>query len=128
MLAHLSFLTVVLVVAYLFHRYQLVSDHLLPFIRSHYPRFNQYSPLNTFEDQRNAGLSSSNFDLESNNMAAGDSRQGLDAAGSAEIQRIMREEGVSFDEARLRRHQHLLARNNVDPSGMPLDSKAITRL
>lgn len=31
-------------------------------------------------------------------MLVGDSRQGLDAVGSAEIQRIMREEGVSFDE------------------------------
>lgn len=53
----------------------------------------------------------------------------------------------SFDEARLRRHTRLLARNGIDPTGkwlfrigsgrtifnpgapgMPLDSKAVTRL
>lgn len=44
-------------------------------------------------------LSSSNFDLEANN--AGDSREGLDPEGAAEVQRIMREEGCSFDEVRL---------------------------
>lgn len=43
-------------------------------------------------------LSSSNFDLEANN--AGDSREGLDPEGAAEVQRIMREEGCSFDEVR----------------------------
>lgn len=45
-------------------------------------------------------LTSSNFDLEADNIRAGDSRIGLDEAGAAEVQRIMREEGVSFDEVR----------------------------
>lgn len=43
-------------------------------------------------------LSSSNFDLEANNLDVGDSREGLDSAGAAEVHRIMREERVNFDE------------------------------
>lgn len=35
----------------------------------------------------------------------------------------------SFDEARLRRHRRLLQENRIDPqTGLPLDSKAVTRL
>jgi hypothetical protein len=45
-------------------------------------------------------LTSSNFDLEADNIRAGDSRMGLDEVGAAEIQRIMRDEHVSFDEVR----------------------------
>lgn len=45
-------------------------------------------------------LSSSNFDIEADNLRAGDSRMGLDEVGAAEVHRIMSEEGVSFDEVR----------------------------
>lgn len=203
MLFHLSTLAIILLVVYLFHRYQLVSDHLLPFLRSKgllqpavgYNRLSSFaeqsgagvrppSPSSPISAQRSRGwitradtdwlgvfvqLSSSNFDLEANN--AGDSREGLDPEGAAEVQRIMREEGCSFDEvrffsslrtalferggwdpfvprvccpqlirpsklthpslsqqARLRRHRRILARNGADATGMPTDSKAITSL
>jgi hypothetical protein len=55
-------------------------------------QYAQYTPLATFEDQRNAGLSSSNFDLENN--IASDSRTGLDDQGTQEIMSIMRRNGV----------------------------------
>jgi len=87
----------------------------------------QYAPLNTFADQRSAGLSSGAFDIEAN-MADGDSRTGLDEAGAAEVQAIMQSHRVNFDQARLIRQNQILARNGIDPSGMPLDSKAVTRL
>ncbi|KAL7411240.1 hypothetical protein BDY24DRAFT_397170 [Mrakia frigida] len=128
MLLHVSFIAIILLVAWAFHRYQLVSDHLLPFMRRKFPRMNSYVALQSFEGQRSQGLSSSNFDLEADNIRAGDSRMGLDEVGAAEVHRIMSEESVSFDDARLRRHQRLLARNGIDPTGMPTDSKAITRL
>jgi len=81
----------------------------------------------TFAAQRAGGLSSSNFDLEVN-VQGGDARTGLDEAGTQEVLEIMRSQGVTFDEARLIRHHRILARNGIDPSGMPLDSKAVTRL
>ncbi|KAF8704768.1 hypothetical protein RHS03_05841, partial [Rhizoctonia solani] len=105
-----------------------------------------YMPLSSFEDQRDAGLTSAHFDIESLNIAAGDSRSGLDETGAAEVQRIMQEERVGFDEARLIRQKRYLAANGIDPNtgscisllyvadglpwipGMPLDSKAVTRL
>ncbi|KZW00011.1 hypothetical protein EXIGLDRAFT_723168 [Exidia glandulosa HHB12029] len=96
----------------------------LPYFR-HYA----YSPLpgSSFADQAAGGLSSSTFDLEGN-IFGGDSRVGLDEHGAAEVNDIMRREHVSFDQARVIRQQRYLARNGIDPSGMPLDSKAITRL
>jgi hypothetical protein len=57
-------------------------------------RMQHYMPLSSFEDQANAGLTSAHFDIESMNMMAGDSRQGLDEAGAEEVKRIMTEEGV----------------------------------
>ncbi|KAG8860322.1 hypothetical protein FRB96_003971 [Tulasnella sp. 330] len=57
-------------------------------------------------------------------MTAGDSRSGLDEVGAAEVRAIMQSHRVNFDQARLIRHNQILARNGIDPSGMPLDSKA----
>jgi len=98
----------------------LPSDIQLP------NRFRAYVPLSTFESQRDSGLSSTAFDLEAN--LAGDSRLGLDERGAEEVRNIMQTQGVTFDQARLIRHKQILARNGIDPTGMPLDSKAITRL
>lgn len=75
-----------------------------------------------------AGLTSSRFDIEAN-IRGGDPRAGLDEAGLAAVHRIMSEQRVSFDEARLRHHRAVLASHNIDPrTGMPLDAKAVTRL
>ena len=53
---------------------------------------------------------------------------GLDEQGTREVMDIMKRERVNFDRARLIRQNRILAANGIDPSGMPLDSKAITRL
>ncbi|KAF8329458.1 uncharacterized protein EI90DRAFT_2923928, partial [Cantharellus anzutake] len=118
-------------VAY-YHRARLapyVPQRLLSILpTSFFGRFGRhYVPLSTFEAQRDAGLSSNMFDLEGN--IDGDSRVGLDERGEEEVRRIMQARGVTFDQARLIRHKEYLARNGIDPNtGMPLDSKAITRL
>lgn len=57
MFFHLSFLAVVIVVAWAFHRYQLVSDHLIPFVKRKFPRMNQYTQLQSFSSQAGAGVS-----------------------------------------------------------------------
>jgi len=104
---------------------------LIPYVpervKSMFPGLSHYTPVSTFADQAAAGLSSNSFDIEAN-MRDGDSRVGLDEQGTQEVMDIMRRERVNFDQARLIRHNRILASNGIDPSGMPLDSKAITRL
>ncbi|KAJ7173558.1 hypothetical protein C8R46DRAFT_1083130 [Mycena filopes] len=92
-----------------------------------FPTLSSYQPLATFSDQIGAGMSSADFDLEAN-VRDQDSRSGLDEQGTREIMEIMRRERVNFDQARLIRHNRNLAQNGIDPSGMPMDSKAVTRL
>lgn len=58
-----------------------------------FPQLDHYAPLSTFSDQATAGMSSSNFDIEAN-MRDGDSRSGLDEAGTREVMEIMRRERV----------------------------------
>jgi len=100
----------------------------LPYPFASHPSSAGYSRVpSTFAAQASRGLSSSAFDLEQN-IHGDDSRMGLDEAGTQEILEIMRVQGVNFDEARLIRHHKILARNGIDPSGMPIDSKAVTRL
>ncbi|KAF7371050.1 hypothetical protein MSAN_00739200 [Mycena sanguinolenta] len=101
--------------------------HVPARIRQLLPTLNHYQPLATFSEQIGAGMSSSNFDLEAN-VRDEDSRTGLDEQGTREVMEIMRRERVNFDQARLIRHNRILAQNGIDPSGMPMDSKAITRL
>ncbi|KAJ7708931.1 hypothetical protein B0H17DRAFT_1191441 [Mycena rosella] len=84
-------------------------------------------PLATFSQQVGAGMTSADFDLEAN-VRDEDTRAGLDEQGTREIMDIMRRERVNFDQARLIRHNRILAQNGIDPSGMPMDSKAVTRL
>ncbi|KAI0796203.1 hypothetical protein C8Q75DRAFT_872570 [Abortiporus biennis] len=119
----LSALLVMLVFKY---RTNLIS-HVPKPIKSLFPSLGHYAPLSTFEDQANAGLSSSAFDIEAN-IRDGDSRAGLDEQGTQEVLEIMRRERVNFDQARLIRQNRIFLANGIDPSGMPLDSKAITRL
>ncbi|EPQ31290.1 uncharacterized protein PFL1_01475 [Pseudozyma flocculosa PF-1] len=90
----------------------------------------RYSRLGNFDwgNSIRAGLNSSLFDIEAN-VRDGDQRSGLDERGAMDIQAIMQQYGVSFDEARLIRHKQILANNNIDPlTGLPLDSKAVTSL
>jgi Fungal protein of unknown function (DUF2015) len=53
-----------------------------------------YAPLSTFADQAAAGMTSSTFDIEADNIFLGDSRVGLDDQGTQEVMEIMRRENV----------------------------------
>lgn len=56
---------------------------------------NQYTPLSTFSDQAEAGLTSVMFDTEAN-INDGDSRAGLDERGTQEVLEIMRRKRVKY--------------------------------
>ncbi|TFL02033.1 hypothetical protein BDV98DRAFT_547601 [Pterulicium gracile] len=127
MFFYLSLAAIVALLAVFIYRYRATVVHYIPErIQLAFPTLSNYSPLSSFSDQARAGLTSSNFDIESNNIREGDSRAGLDVAGTQEVMDIMRRERVTFDQARLIRHNAILARNGIDPSGMPMDSKAVT--
>jgi len=125
----LSFFSFAALLVMLLYRYRQ-SISLPQSIRSlvAHPSASNYAPLATFADQASAGITSSNFDIEANNIRDGDSRMGLDETGTREVMEIMRRESVNFDQARLIRQNRYLAANGIDPSGLPLDAKAITRL
>lgn len=75
-------------------RYRAVISPYLPQrVKSLFPHLSHYVPLSTFADQANAGLTSSEFDIEAN-IHAGDSRIGLDERGTEEVMEIMRRERV----------------------------------
>jgi hypothetical protein len=70
------------------------------------------------------GLTSETFDL-SQNLRDGDTRAGLE--NSEEIKRIMEQEGVGFDQARLLNQQRKFKSNNIDPqTGLPRDPKFVS--
>jgi len=128
MLFHLSLLAALALLVMLGYHYRAsILPHVPSKVRSLFPGLSYYTPLSTFSSQANAGLTSTMFDIEAN-INEGDSRAGLDERGTQEVLEIMRRERVNFDQARLIRHNQILARNGIDPSGMPLDSKAVTRL
>jgi hypothetical protein len=79
-------------VLYRYRAHIPVPEHLQAFIPS-YSREN-YAPLSTFEDQAAAGITSSTFDIEADNIFQGDSRAGLDEQGTQEVMEIMRRENV----------------------------------
>lgn len=78
----------------MFHYRAHIIPHVPQRVRSFFPGLNQYTPLSTFADQANAGMSSSAFDIEANNILEGDSRTGLDERGTQEVMEIMRRERV----------------------------------
>ncbi|CCE62040.1 hypothetical protein TPHA_0B03680 [Tetrapisispora phaffii CBS 4417] len=78
----------------------------------------------SFSDDIEAGLSSTNFDLESGNV--GDQREGLDDIAKEEIKKIMAEKNLSFDAARLAYTEEKFGKNNIAADGMPKDPKTVT--
>lgn len=88
-------------------------------------RMRYASVSGSFADDLEDGLSSANFDIESN-IAAGDLRQGLLEAATAEIKRSMASKGLLFDEARLQYLQNQLGLNNIGSDGVPLDPRTVT--
>ncbi|KZT21205.1 hypothetical protein NEOLEDRAFT_1158334 [Neolentinus lepideus HHB14362 ss-1] len=128
MLFYLSLVAFLALLVMLGFRYRAqLLPHVPARVKSMFPGLQNYTPLSTFSEQVGAGLSSASFDIEAN-IRDGDSRAGLDERGTQEVMEIMRRERVNFDQARLIRQSQILARNDIDPSGMPLDSKAVTRL
>lgn len=79
----------------------------------------------SFQDDLESGLNSESFDIRSN-IDGQDPRRGLLEEGKREVQRIMNERGMTFDEARLEYTRSRLAENNIDADGMPLDPKTVT--
>ncbi|KAF2128414.1 hypothetical protein P153DRAFT_367565 [Dothidotthia symphoricarpi CBS 119687] len=85
-----------------------------------------YTRLPTsFRDDIEAGLHSSTFDL-SGNVEAGDSRQGLDDGAKRDVLRIMKRQGVKFDEARRIYMQERFKRNGIGADGIPRDPKFVS--
>lgn len=85
-----------------------------------------YSRLpSSFASDIESGLSSSAFDL-SGNVASGDSRAGLDDASKREIQKIMKNRRVNFDEARRIYTEGRFAKNGIGPDGRPRDPKFVS--
>ncbi|KAL2155886.1 hypothetical protein VTH82DRAFT_628 [Thermothelomyces myriococcoides] len=79
----------------------------------------------SFEDDIEAGLSSSNFDL-TGNVEAGDSRSGLDDTAKREILRIMKKRRLKFDEARKVYMEQRFRENGIDADGRPRDPKFVS--
>jgi Fungal protein of unknown function (DUF2015) len=83
----------------------------------------------SFSNDIETGLSSSDFDLHAN-VAAGDSRAGLDDAAKREIQKIMKGSWfsgpVGFDEARRIYMERTLEAHGVGRDGRPRDPKFVS--
>lgn len=78
----------------------------------------------SFQNDLEAGFSSSTFDLHEN-LESGDARQGLDDRGKREVEGIMKRDGVGFDEARRRWMLEKFGRNGIGEDGRPRDPKAV---
>ncbi|KAG6896669.1 hypothetical protein C0992_006803 [Termitomyces sp. T32_za158] len=79
-----------------FYRYRatiLPHIHIPERMRTVFPRTGHYTPLVTFSEQINAGMTSSQFDIEAN-LRDGDSRSGLDERSTQEVMDIMRQQRV----------------------------------
>lgn len=103
----------------------LLHPHLLPYL----PRLTP-GPLYTrlpssFRADVESGLHSADFDL-TGNLVDGDTRQGLDEAGKAEVLRIMKRKKLGFDEARRVLMQERFRKAGVGEDGVPRDPKFVS--
>ncbi|CAI4058370.1 hypothetical protein SUVZ_03G0520 [Saccharomyces uvarum] len=88
-------------------------------------RFNRHISLNdSFTDDLENGLHSSNFDIISENN--NDTRGGLDDISKNDIKQIMENDNISFDKARLLYMERKFGQNGIAPDGTPIDPKAFT--
>ncbi|KAH6624521.1 hypothetical protein B0J18DRAFT_181225 [Chaetomium sp. MPI-SDFR-AT-0129] len=79
----------------------------------------------SFEDDIEAGLSSSTFDL-TGNVEGGDGRAGLDDAAKREVLRIMKKRRLKFDEARRVYMEQRFQENGIGADGRPRDPKFVS--
>jgi hypothetical protein len=91
----------------------------------HVPEYIYSRIPSTFAEDIEEGLTSSDFDL-AGNVAAGDTRAGLDNVAKKEVKRIMKEKRVNFDEARRFYTEGRFAKNNIGPDGTPRDPKFVS--
>lgn len=59
-------------------------------------------------------------------MMEGDSRAGLDEQGKREVQKIMRQKKVGFDEGRRMYMEKRFKKNNIGADGLPRDPKFVS--
>jgi len=93
-----------------------------PIPRAFYPTSPQLIPASsrlTFCSVKLTFSSSDDFNL-SGNIAAGDSRGGLDLASKKEVSRIMKAQRVNFDEARRIFMEQKLLKNGIAADGRPM--------
>ena len=84
---HVLLVIIILVCLLVFHfRHKIIELHDRYRTRSRIDS-GYYSNLQSFEDDVASGLSSSNFDLESNNIATNDNRAGLSESAKLQIKR-----------------------------------------
>lgn len=124
---HVVILLIIVGLVLLFHfRHKIAAAHDRYRTRTRL-RYSRLSgrESNGFEDDLEEGLSSNNFDIQSN-IASNDTRKGLLEEAKQEIRVIMNDQGLSFDEARLSYLQQKLDKNGIDKNGMPLDPKTVT--
>ena len=79
----------------------------------------------SFSNDIESGFTSTDFDLSAN-VAARDSRAGLDQAAKREVQKIMKSRKIGFDEARRMYTEQRFAKNNIGPDGRPRDPKFVS--
>ncbi|KAI0603408.1 hypothetical protein F4775DRAFT_29765 [Biscogniauxia sp. FL1348] len=109
----------------------LVTGTILYFTREHWLHLVPEVLLprglgsSSFEDDMEAGLSSSTFDLGAN-VESGDARAGLDATAKAEILRIMKKRRMRFDDARRVYLEQRFSANGIAPDGRPRDPKFVS--
>ncbi|ORX80005.1 hypothetical protein BCR32DRAFT_221207 [Anaeromyces robustus] len=103
------------------------NDEISPIKRNVNKLLNSHSASTSFEEAINTGLSSSNFDVHTNNIETEDERSGFDPKDIRILKKIMKKEHCDFDTARLVMQHLKFIKMGIDPStGMPLDSKAYT--
>lgn len=95
-------------------------NHLVPIPDYVYARL-----PSSFTNDIDSGFTSTDFDL-STNVAAGDSRAGLDQQAKRQVQKIMKSRRVGFDEARRMYTEARFAKNNIGPDGLPRDPKFVS--
>ena len=101
----------------------LTRNHWLPLLPI--PDYIYYRLPSSFASDIESGFTSNDFDLTSN-VAAEDARAGLDQQGKREVQRIMRNRKVGFDEARRIYTEQRFAKNDIGPDGRPRDPKFVS--
>lgn len=80
-----------------------------------------------FRDDVSTGLNSETFNVWQQNVMKGtDDRKGLDTEAKKRIVQIMNQDGVSFDEARLKYMKSKMGENGISPDGLPNDSRLVT--